>query len=365
MAKRQGRFDSGDRWDDPEVFFDGPPAEPAPPILIPQQNLNLNSHTAMEYWEITKDRAVKTLPVWQTHTPALKIRGQGPVELEAFIDGFEPLVQARVEAQDAEDAAFRAVQASLLKMKLMGVSLPKMIQIQHKANEGIRKDVGDLYKAQPTSEGGILKRARMLLPVWERANAALLAMTPPQDAIALNIQGVAHTPAMLEALLDGYTGLSKTLEQKSSLLDEARGALRSHDHLCDELNKDWYAYAKAGADTNQALLDALETIPKEPGTQPPPVVEIEHVTQGGEEGRQALISYPAGSTIGNATTALVQYTLPGDPEPFTRSVPLDLSGNALGPEAVGTLLTLRTRTENSAGARTSAPRTITIQEPIV
>lgn len=363
-APRQGRFDSGDRFDDPEVFFDGPPETPAS-LILPEQPITLNSHTAMEYWEITKDRAEKTLPVWTAHTPTLKIRGEGPVELEAYIDGFEALVQGRIEAQDAEDAAYRAVQSSLLKMKLMGIHIPAMIKIQHKKNESIRKDVADLFSAQPTSEGGILKRARMLLPVWERANDALAAMTPPQDPITLNIQGTAHTPAMLEALLTGYTELTKALAQKSSLLDDARGALRTHDHLCDELNKDWYAYAKAGADTNQALLEALETIPKEPSTQPPPVVEIEHVTQGGEQGRQPLISYPNGSTMGNATTGVLQWTLPGDAEPYLHSMPLDLSGNAIPVQPVGTVVTLRTRTENSAGVRTSAPRTITIEAPIV
>ncbi len=340
-------------------------AAAASPDILPNQPITLNSHTSMEYHEITKDRAEKTLPVWQTHTPTIKIRGQGPVELEAFIDGFQPLVQARIEAQDVEDAAFRAVQGALLKMKLLGVNIPTFIKIQLKENPNIGKDVGDLYRAQPTSESGILKRAGMLLPVWERANAALAALTPPQDDITLNIQGVAHTPAMLETLLNSYTGLTKTLEQKSSLLDDARGALRSHDHLCDQVNKDWYAYAKAGADNNAALLAALETIPTEPSTQPPPVVEIDHVTQGGEEGRQPLVSYPNGSTIGNATTAVVEYTLPGDAQPWTHSVPLDLSGNALPAAPVGAVITLRTRTENSAGVRTSAPRTITIEEPIV
>jgi hypothetical protein len=317
----------------------------------------------MEYWEITKDRAEKTLPVWQTHTPTLKIRNQGPVDLEALIDGFQPLVQGRIEAQDTYDLAFRAVQSSLLKMKLMGTKLPVFIEIQLADDEGILKDVDDLFAVNPRTESTVLKRAGMLLPVWERANAALAAMTPAQEALTLNIQGVAHTAAMLETLLVGYTGLTKTVEQKSSLLDGAREALRTHDRACDRLIKEWYRFAKTAAEAGSAVATALEAIPTEPSTPVPEVIEIATVTQGGEEGRQALVSYEAGGGA-HATTKQVQWSLPGEAEPFTHAAPLDASGNALGPFAVGTVLTVRTLVSNSAGTRTTAPRTLTIEEAI-
>ena len=48
-----------------------------------------------------------------------------------------------------------------------------------------------------------------------------------------------------------------------------------------------------------------------------------------------------------------------------REVPLDLSGNALGPFAPGQVVTVLTEVSNSVGTRTSAPRTILIAEPIV
>jgi len=62
---------------------------------------------------------------------------------------------------------------------------------------------------------------------------------------------------------------------------------------------------------------------------------------------------------------LSQSTLPGDADPFTHNAPLDASDNAVGPLEVGTLLTVRTKVSNSAGTRTRAPRTITIEEPIL
>lgn len=357
------RFDSGVEYDAEDVFFDDDDDETTLPSPLPAQPFTLNSLTHMEYWEFTLDRAQKSLPVWETHVPTLKIRGLGTTDLETLINGFQPLVQARVEAQDVADEAFRAVQSSLLKMKLMGTKLPVFIEIQLAEHAGVQKDVDDLFAVNPRSESSILKRAGMLLPVWERANTLLAAMVPAQPTLTLNIQGVAHTAAMLEALLVGYVGLTTMLEKKESLLDGARAALRTHDRGCDRLNKDWYRLVKTAAEAGSPVLEALEGIPTEPSTPAPEVIEIQSVAQGGEDGLQVLVVYVPGGGA-HATLKEVQFTLPGDAEPFTRKVPLLAAGNALGPFPVGTLVTLRTAVGNSVGTRTTAPRTLTLEEPI-
>jgi hypothetical protein len=143
----------------------------------------------------------------------------------------------------------------------------------------------------------------------------------------------------------------------------ARENLRAHDREADRLNKRWYRTVKQGTELSAALTAALEGIPTEPGTPAPDPIEIAAVTQGGEEGRQVLVAYVAGGGA-HATLKEVQFTLPGDVVPFTHKVPLDASGNALGPYETGTVVTLRTSVSNSTGTRTSAPRTITIGEPI-
>ena len=114
------RFDSGVRYDSPDLFYDDDEDPPGPDSPQPARPFALNQTTSMEYWEITLDRAQKTLPVWQTYVPTQKIRGLGPDDLDELIDGFQPLVQARVEAQDVSDAAFRAVQAVLLNVTAVG-----------------------------------------------------------------------------------------------------------------------------------------------------------------------------------------------------------------------------------------------------
>ena len=363
MAKRQGVWDSGDTWDDPEVFWDGPPAEPLAPVLLPKHAFNLNLTTNMEYWEITLDRSQKTLPVWNQYLADLNIGTQGPDALEALIDGFEPLVQARVAAQDVADAAFRDVQASLLKMKILGTAVTSLIGGHLDDNEGIIKDVAEVSGVGPRSEATILKRARMLYPVWVRANAAMVALTPTQPPIARAIQGVPHTVAMLKALVDGYVDLIKVLGDKEELLDVARGALRAHDQLADRLNKRWYKTVKKGMELTPELESALENIPTEPSTPAPEPIEIATVTQGGENGLQALLAYVIGGGA-NATGKKVRFGVAGVDTGTPHEVPLDPSGNALGPFPVGTVLTILTEVSNSAGTRTSAPRTITIGEPI-
>ena len=50
---------------------------------------------------------------------------------------------------------------------------------------------------------------------------------------------------------------------------------------------------------------------------------------------------------------------------FMHSAPLDASGNALGPFTVGQTVRIITETSNSSGTRTTAPRTITLEVPVV
>ena len=72
----------------------------------------------MEYWEVTKARAIQTLPVWTQHLTTTTIGVFTSATLSGLIDGFEPLVQARVAAQDLYDTAFRTAQNSLSTMRV-------------------------------------------------------------------------------------------------------------------------------------------------------------------------------------------------------------------------------------------------------
>jgi hypothetical protein len=331
-------------------------------LLTAETNFSLNTQ-AMEYWEITKQRAQETLPVWTQYLPTFKVAGLGTTELTTLIDEFEPLVQARTEAQDDFDAAFRAAQDALLRMKVLGTKVPAIIEAQLDENEGLMKDVGDLYAVQPRAEPSILKRLRMLLPVWTRANTALAAMTSAQTPVTRTVGGVTYTAASAKTLLDSFTDLIKAVQDKQELLDRSRAELRAHDRACDQLNKRWYKAVKALHDPGSDVYEALAGITTEPSTPAPETIEINAVLQGGEEGLQALVSYVSGGGA-HATTKLIKWQVVGVDPGFDHSAPLDASGNALGPFTVGQTIIIITEVSNSVGTRTTAPRTIVIGEPV-
>lgn len=317
----------------------------------------------MEFYEVTKERAQATLPVWREHTPALKITLKGPDELEDHIDEFEPLVQLRTGAQDTNDAAVRAAQRSLLKMKNLGTKVPAIIEAMLDEDEGIIKDVNDLYANAPRAEASILKRARELHPVWVRANAKLAAMTPAQAAITRPLTGVAQTAALLKAELDGYTNLIKAVKDTQEALDKKRMELRTLDRTVDQLCKRWYKAARALFDEGSAGAEALDGIPAESSTPAPETIEIDTVLQGGEGGLQVLVSYVAGGGD-HATTKTIKWQVGAEVD-YPHSAPLDPSGNALGPFAEGAVVKIITEVSNSVGTRTTAARTITLGPPIV
>lgn len=355
------RYDSGVRYDEED--------DPSPPDLGTSQLLTSSSsqpftlNTAMEYWEITKQRAQETLPVWTQYLPELKIGTLGTADLEGLIDGFEPLVQERTAAQDVFDAAYRAGQDALLRMKVLGTKIPAIIEGHLDENTALMKDLDDVYATSPRTEGTILKRLRDLLPVWARANAAMAALNPSQPPITRTVGGVTYTVVLAKALLDGYTDLIKTLKDNEELLDAKRAELRGHDRAVDQLNKKWYKVVKATADAGSDLAEALGGITTEPGTPAPETIEINTVVQGGEGGLQVLVAYVPGGGA-HATTKLIKWQVVGVDAGFDHTLPLDASGNALGPFTVGQVVKVITEVSNSSGTRTTAPRTITIGEPV-
>lgn len=330
---------------------------------LQSQILNLNYQSLMEYWEVTLNRAQQTLPVWVQHFTELTIGEATSDSLSDLMDGFEPLVQARVAAQDVFDAAFRARQAALATMRVLGTRVPEIIDGQLRENEGLMKDLKDVYKAQPRDESSILKRLRLLLPVWVRANTALAGMGGGMAPVTRTVGGVLYTVALAQTLLDGFTEVVKAQSDKLELLDSARADLRAHDKECDDLNKRFYKVAKAMSDEGSPGMEALLGITVEPSTPAPETVEIDHITQGGEDGLQALVAYVPGGGA-HATSKRVLWKVEGVDAEFQQAA-LDFSGNALGPFAVGQVVKIYTEVENSVGVRSTAVRTMTVEVPIL
>jgi hypothetical protein len=353
--------DDSVHYDDESVFYDDDGGVEAGLNPLPQ-NLPSAGTAHMEYWEITKDRAQKTLSAWNLHVPTLEVGGLGPTDLETLIAGFETDAQDRTTKQDTFDAKDRAVGTALLKMKILGTKVAQIIDAQLSSDASIQDDLGDVFRIVPRSEPTILARARALYPIWVRANTALAAMTPAAGPITRPIQGVAQTAAMLKTLLDGYTVMIQERNDADSALNKSRGALRTRDRQTDRLNKDWYQIVKNTYDPGTPAYDALDEIPTEQGTPAPDPIDINEVVQGGT-GLQVLVSYIAGGGD-HATTEQIEYKVNGVDPDFAHAADLDPSGNTLGPFTVGQVVQVRTKVSNSSGVRTSAVRTITLETPL-
>ncbi len=317
----------------------------------------------MQNWEITKQRAILSLTVWTQHAPTLKIGGLGTTDMEAFIAGFEGLVQDRAVKQDDVDAAFRAQQSTLSKLRVLNTKVPAIMEGQLNDNELLMKDLKEVYKITQRTASSILERARMLYPIWVRANTALAAMTEPQPPIKRVLQEVEHTVVMFKALLDGYTEQVQLTSDKGGVLAGVKKDLAELDEKTDKLNKDWYKVMKASYDPGSDAYEALSTIPTEGGTPAPDTIEIDTVAQGGEDGLHVETEYVPGGG-GHATTRLIRWMVVGVDADFIHSAPLTAEGNVIGPFTVGQVVTLMTEVTNSSGTRNSAPRTITIEPPI-
>jgi len=351
------------RWDDGSLWSDSSSPAPEEPFL-PSNSINLNTHTTMQYWEITKDRAQTSLTVWAQYAPTLKIGTQGTTELEALIAQYEPLVQQRAVKQDDADAAYRAQLSVLQKLKLLGTKVPQIIEGHLGDNALLMKDLKDVFQINPRTEGTVLERARALYPVWVRANAALAALTPAAPPIKRVLQGVEQTAVMFKALLDSYTTKVQDTSDTEGLLKATKQELTELNDATDKLIKSWYKIMKASYDPGSAAYEALSSIPTEGGTPTPDTIEINTVVQGGEDGLHVEADYLPGGGA-HATTELLKWMVVGVDLDFTHSVPLTEAGNTIGPFTVGQVVKLITEATNSSGTRTSAVRTITIEPPIV
>jgi hypothetical protein len=220
-----------------------------------------------------------------------------------------------------------------------------------------------VFRIAPRFGPSILSRARALYPVWVRANTALAALTPPAAPITRPIQGTPQTAALLKALLDGFTDVSKEQDDQEAMLDKKRSELRALDRQTDQLSKNWYQVVKNTYDPGSAVYEALASIPVETRTPAPDPIDLQPLEQGGDDGLHVLVSYEPGGGA-HATTKEVEYMVEGVDADFGHAVDLDASGNLLGPFTVGQVVRVRTKVSNSSGARTSAVRMITIEEPL-
>lgn len=318
----------------------------------------------MQPWEVTLQRARISLAIWQNYAPGLKIGQEGASVLEGWIDQFEPLAQAMVQAQDALDAAARQCEDTLAKLQVLGTRVPAIIEAQMDDHPQLLDLLKQAYRTKPRTVDTILTRMRLVHPLWVMADEARAALPDPQPPITRRLQGVEHTAAMALALLDGYNEEVRVHSHCIKAQVVQRTELEALTKRTDRLSKQWYKVVNNLFERGTPEHEALKSVPTLPGARVPSVLEIRSVKQGGEEGRQALVRYaPKGGE--RATRLWLKWQVVGVDEDYTNQVELEREGNAIGPYPVGTELRLVAIAANSAASRTSTPRTLIIAAPIL
>lgn len=318
----------------------------------------------MQPWEVTLQRARISLAIWQKFAPGLKIGQLGVSVLEGWCAQFEPLAQVVVQTQDALDAAARQCEDTLAKLQVLGTRVPAIIEAQMDDHPQLMGLLKQAYRTKPRTVDHILTRMRHVYPLWAMADEARAALPDPQPPITRRLQGVEHTAAMAQGLLDGYNEEVRVHSDCLRALVVQRTELEELTVRTDRLSKQWYKVVDNLFERGTPEHEALKAVPTLPGTRVPSVLEIRSVKQGGEEGRQALVRYaPKGGE--RATRLWLRWQVVGVDTDYVNQVELERGGNAVGPYPVGTELRLVAVAANSAASRTSTPRSLVIAAPIL
>ena len=194
-----------------------------------------------EFWQKSQRRGRETVAYWRKFDPAMTVRGTTPDAHEAEIARLEPLAQALAEARTHAKSVKQAELAAFQRIRRLNLAVPQLIAGRFDNGHPVRTALAAIYKMVPRSDALNLRWARMLIPVWRQADAALSAHRPG-DAIVRDDVGVAE----FEQLLEDYPPTLRATAEAVTARREARTQLRRQHRHVDEFNK--RAYKKFAAD---------------------------------------------------------------------------------------------------------------------
>ena len=206
------------------------------------------------FWHKSEARGRETLTFWRRHLPLIAVGGTSPDQHEADIGRLEPLAQAQEDCRAAAKAAKQAELAHFRRIRSLNLAVPKLIAGQFDDGHAVRPALAAVYPVVPRSAELNLRRARILMPVWKAANAALAAR-PAGTAIVRDGVGVTN----FETLVADYPAVVQATAVAVAAFRLARTALRTQHRQVDGLNKRAYKKFKAEARFSRTLREALPT----------------------------------------------------------------------------------------------------------
>ena len=312
----------------------------------------------MEYYQAIQNRAAQTAAVVNQHVPGLSVGDVTANQLLTLSQQLNTLAQQRNDALVAYDGANTEMHRSFTTLRQLVLALPKVVQGELSdavdAESALLDLLSPVFAVDPRNSELVLKRAMKLVSALSAIDAYLAAQTPSRPAIRAGGRGYAELTAMINA----FPLIMQRCEDRGADVSAARTALRTGAANLDRINKRYFNKLKAEARSDTALADALAQI--ETGTRNlPATLSIRDIRQGGAEQRQLLVSYVA-VTYDDGADSFIEWRHADGPDGFPNVLPVDPSGNALGPFASGARVQLRTRVRNSNGATTGSIRTLEI-----
>lgn len=314
----------------------------------------------MEYYQQTQNRAAQTVAVINQFAPGMKIGTTTAANLLSTSEELAEIAQQRDDALAALDAATNAENFGYLTLRRLTLSLPQ--SAEGELNDEVEPEsalldlLDPVYAIVPRTTEAALERGRKLFSALTRMNTFLAAKTPPLPPITSGGKGISQLLTAIEA----QPALEQAVEDRAAAVRATRLALRNSAAGVDRLNKRFYSKLQGEARENPELAEALGQI--DTGDTRPGTLGILKVLQGGVNQLQLLVSYENGSFEDNATNTL-EWMVQGVDAEFSKSQPVDPSGNALGPFTAGQTVALRTRVTTATGTTTGSVRTLTIQAP--
>lgn len=312
-----------------------------------------------EYWEITRERAVATQAVWGMK-PAFELNKLTRAQHGTLNDSLPTLAQGRDTAENNLTDVVSAKHTLLKKLANVGTRLPGLIDGLLDDEDELKDQLDAIFAVEPDlSEAHILRRGRLLLPLWLDVDAARTAAVPPKPPLTIDYKDeTLNASTFAAAMTTAVNIIQKTEAERLRDVTNAKSALRTADRKTDRGNKRWYkAWLKTYPAETPEGNAALSNIPTEQGTPEPASLEILSLTAQVNHTVQIALD-PLGGV--HATTKELQYQLPGESE-FGHSTAITGNSVVAGPFTVGATVNFRTRVANShPGTVTSATQSVDV-----
>jgi hypothetical protein len=308
----------------------------------------------MEFYQTCQNRALQTIAVADLHLPGLSVSGVSTGTYTSLCNNLDALAQARDQKVSDEDTARNAENLAYLALRSLTMGLPRAADAE--LDDSIPEEaklqghLDEVYAITPRTTELAIQRGRKLSAALLKINAWLGSRVPPRGPVTAGGKGIAQ----LDAAMGSLPALEQALENKAAEARDGRTDLRNAATALDRLNKRYFKKLKAEAGTNPNLAAALAQIDTD-SVNLPETLSIQSVLQAGPAFLHLHISYVAG-TGSDALERHLDWMVEGVDADFTHTMPVDMSGNQIGPFTAGQTVLVRTRTVNSNGTRRSAVR---------